>query len=34
MELSDLFEDLIARGMQAGYAEEHLAALFKVLREP
>lgn len=34
MELSDLFEDLIARGMKAGYAEEHLTALIKVLREP
>lgn len=32
-ELSDLFEDLIARGMRAGYADEHLTALIKVLRQ-
>lgn len=31
-ELSDLFESLIARGMKAGYAEEHLTSLIKVLR--
>ena len=27
-----LVEDLIARGMRAGYADEHLTALIKVLR--
>jgi 3-hydroxyisobutyrate dehydrogenase-like beta-hydroxyacid dehydrogenase len=33
MELSDLFEDLIARGMKAGYGEERMTALIKVLRD-
>ncbi len=32
MELSDLFEGLIAKGMSAGYGEEHLTSLIKVLR--
>ena len=33
MELSDLFEKLIAEGMKEGYAEEHLTSLIKVLRK-
>ena len=33
MELSDLLEDLIARGMKAGYADEHLTSLVKILRQ-
>lgn len=32
-ELSDLFEDLIARGMAKGLGEEHLTSLIKILRE-
>lgn len=32
MELSDLFERLIAEGMSAGYGDEHLTSLIKVLR--
>lgn len=32
MTLSDLFEDLIEKGMSAGYGDEHLTSLIKVLR--
>ncbi|MFC6638113.1 NAD(P)-binding domain-containing protein [Sulfitobacter sp. JBTF-M27] len=32
MALSDLFEELIAKGMSAGYSDEHLTSLIKVLR--
>ena len=32
-ELSDLFESLIARGIKAGFGDEHLTALIKVLRQ-
>ncbi|MGI9350534.1 MAG: NAD(P)-binding domain-containing protein [Rhizobiaceae bacterium] len=32
MTLSDVFEDLIAKGMAAGYSDEHLTSLIKVLR--
>ena len=32
MALSDLFEELIAKGISAGYGEEHLTSLIKVLR--
>ncbi|NNF24085.1 MAG: NAD(P)-dependent oxidoreductase [Rhodobacteraceae bacterium] len=32
-ELSDLLEDLIERGIKAGFGDEHLTALIKVLRK-
>jgi hypothetical protein len=32
MALSDLFEEMIEKGMAAGYGEEHLTSLIKVLR--
>lgn len=32
MALSDLFEEIIEKGMAAGYGEEHLTSLIKVLR--